>query len=194
MPTPAKSGKSRNFPAIVALTGFMAAGKSTVGHALSSLLHWRFIDLDCEIECRSKLRIHEIFERYGELRFREIEAEALAGVLAQASVPTVIALGGGTFVQPKNAELLRSRGAEVVFLELAVEELLRRCRVAAERSAGNPRPLATDAEAFCALYAERLPLYRKADLTLNTAENSVEQTARAIAAALRLPATTRPSR
>jgi shikimate kinase len=171
---------------IVALSGFMAAGKSTVGRVLASLLRWRFLDLDCEIECRSQLHIHEIFAIQGEPSFRQIEADALRLMLEQASSPTVIALGGGTFVQPQNAEILDRHGAHVVFLELDVDELLQRCRCARARSPQNPRPLADDPEAFCALYAQRLPFYRKAKLTVHTEGKSAEHVAREIAAALRL--------
>jgi shikimate kinase len=189
MPAAPKSDKSRTTAPIVALAGFMAAGKSTVGRALAHLLRWRFIDLDCEIECRSTMQVHEIFARHGEVRFREIEADALRRVVEQAAVPTVIALGGGTFVQPGNAELLRKHGAHVVFLELTVDELLQRCRTARERSAENPRPLATDAEAFCTLYAQRLPHYRKANLTVDGTGKEVEQLAREIATSLKLIST-----
>src|SRR5271165_1175543 len=100
---------------ILALTGFMAVGKSTVGRILGSLVHWSFLDLDCEIESRSRLHIHEIFAAQGEQRFREIEADVLQTILDHASTPTVIALGGGTFVQSENAELLITHGAHVVF-------------------------------------------------------------------------------
>ncbi len=184
MPPQSKSDKAR--PPIVALTGFMAAGKSTVGRALENLLGWNFYDLDYEIECREKLRIREIFERHGEPYFRRQEAAALRTVLESASAPTVIALGGGTFVQPENAELLRRHRARVVFLEVAVEQLLHRCRAASARCPDNPRPLAEDADAFYALYAQRLPSYRKAELTVSTASKTAEQVARQIAAALRL--------
>ena len=164
----------------------MAAGKSTVGHALAWLLKWRLVDLDCEIECRSASTIPEIFARQGEAEFRDIESKALEFVLQSAHVPTVIALGGGTFVQPANAELLRQRGVPVVFLELPIPQLLERCRGTAGRSDPNPRPLAEDEEAFCALYARRLPFYRKADLTVNTDGREPEQIAREVAQALRL--------
>jgi len=175
-------------PPIVALTGFMAAGKSTVGRVLASILRWRFLDLDCEIECRSKLRIHELFATHGEPHFRRIEADALRSILEQVSAPTIIALGGGTFVESQNADLLHSCGAQVVFLELDIDELLRRCRAVDERSTQNPRPLAADVEAFCALYARRLPHYRKAKLIVNTEGKPAEQVAQEIVAALDLAA------
>jgi len=173
---------------IVALTGFMAAGKSTVGRVLASILRWRFLDLDCEIECRSKLQIHELFATHGEPHFRQIEADALRAALEQTSTPTVIALGGGTFTESQNADLLRSHDVHVVFLELAVAELLQRCQAAGERSAHDPRPLAANTEAFCALYARRLPHYQKAGLIVNTAGKTAEQVAREIVAALHLAA------
>jgi shikimate kinase len=173
---------------IIALTGFMAVGKSTVGRILGSLVHWSFLDLDCEIESRSRLRVHEIFAMQGEQRFRKIEADVLRKILHHASAPTVIALGGGTFVHSENAELLITHGAHVVFLELEVEELLERCRCARERSPQNPRPLADDTGAFCSLYERRLPLYRKAELTVPTKGKSAEQVAREIVAALHLSA------
>lgn len=166
----------------------MAAGKSTVGRVLASILRWRFLDLDCEIECRSKLQIRELFATHGEPGFRQIEADALRSVLEQVCAPTIIALGGGTFIESQNADLLRSHGAHVVFLELAVEELLRRCQAVSERSAQNPRPLAADAEAFCALHAQRLPHYRKAELIISTEGKTAEQVAREIVAALDLAA------
>lgn len=167
----------------------MAVGKSTVGRILGSLVHWSFLDLDYEIECRSHLHIHEIFAMQGEQRFREIEADALRRILERTSAPTVIALGGGTFVQPENADLLITRGVHVVFLELEVRELLERCRCACDRSPQNPRPLADDAQAFCSLYERRLPFYRKAELTLRTHGKTPEQVAQEILAALHLSET-----
>ena len=110
----------------------------------------------------------------------------LQRIIEHAAAPTVIALGGGTFVQPDNADLLITRGAHVVFLELEVDELLARCRCARERSPQNPRPLADDAQAFCSLYERRLPSYRKARFTVHTRGKSAEQVAREIIDALHL--------
>ena len=163
-----KPGKPVPFPQIVALTGFMAAGKSTVVRTLGNLLGWISCDLDYEIECREKLRVREIFERHGEPGFRELETDALHTVLESASAPTVIALGGGTFVQPQNADLLH------------------RCRAASARCPDNPRPLAEDADAFYALHAQRLPSYRRAGLIVNAGPKTAEQIAREIVALLRL--------
>jgi shikimate kinase len=171
---------------MVALTGYMGTGKTTVGRALANLLRWSFFDLDYEIELRQKLLVREIFQLHGESGFREIETATLCSVLQQASAPTVIALGGGTFVQSANVDLLRRRGARVVFLETAIEELLRRCRAADQCSPQNPRPLATTDEALAALYAQRLPYYRTAHLTVNANGKAVEELAQEIILSLHL--------
>jgi len=174
-----QAGQQAHFD-MVALTGFMGAGKTTVGRVLANLLHWPFFDLDYEIELRHKLLVHEIFQQRGEFGFRAIETDCLRLVLQQPPGPTVIALGGGTFVQSANAELLRSRRAGVVFLEIEIEELLRRCRAADHHSSHTPRPLATTPEAFRLLYAQRLPFYRTADLTVNANGKGVEELAQEI--------------
>jgi len=191
MSTSSESRTSQSAP-VIALTGFMGVGKSTVGLGVANLLRWRFLDLDCEIESRLGRTIREIFQQQGEARFRKSEAQVLREVLESTTVPTVIALGGGTSVQPQNAELLRQRGVRLVFLELAVEELLQRCCDAAEPSSGNPRPLAMNAEAFRALYAQRLPLYRQSEVTIATRGKTPDEVAREIVAALGLGAIAAP--
>ena len=125
--------------------------------------------------------IRDIFRIHGEPQFRAIETATLRRALAEVSSPTVIALGGGTFIQAANAELLRNADAQVVFLEPTIEEMLERCRVETQSSTENQRPLAADPDAFRALYEQRFPQYRKADLTVNTAGASVEENARKIA-------------
>ena len=171
---------------MVALTGYMGAGKTTVGRVLASLLRWSFFDLDYEIERREQLLVREIFQLRGESGFREIETETLRSVLQQASGATVIALGGGTSVQSVNADFLRRRGARIVFLETEIEELLRRCRAADQHSPQSSRPLAAAPEVFRALYAQRLPSYRSADLTVDATAKGVEELAQEIVVSLRL--------
>lgn len=169
----------------------MGAGKTSIGCALAALLGWSFVDLDHEIELQQKTPIREIFRGHGEAHFRAIETEALRSLLAQASAPTVIALGGGTFIQPTNVALIRNSGGRVVFVQTPIEQMLRRCCSQDNSSAENLRPLAADPEAFRALYAERLPRYQTADLTVSTAGKTAEESAREIATGLRLVADVR---
>ena len=72
----------------------------------------------------------------------------------------MIALGGGTFVQQENVDLLRNSGASVVFLETPLDEMIERCAVGGESSEESVRPLASAPDAFRELYAQRLPRYR----------------------------------
>src|ERR1700733_676890 len=99
----------------VYLTGFMGSGKTTVARALADRLGWDFIDLDAEIESAEKATIAEIFESRGELEFRRIETETIRRVMhtVERGLPTVIALGGGSFVQPANAAMLATRGISI---------------------------------------------------------------------------------
>ncbi len=181
-----QSGQKPSAPRIVALTGFMGAGKTNIGHALATLLRWSFVDLDHEIELQQKKSIREIFRLQGESRFREIETETLRRVLEQVVASTVIALGGGTFVQAGNVDLLRNFGVRVVFIETPIEQMLQRCLMEMQSSGENLRPLAADPDAFRELYAQRLPQYRNAELTVSTTGKTAEENAREIASRLRL--------
>jgi shikimate kinase len=154
---------------LVCLAGFMGCGKTTVGRLLAQQLGWRFVDLDERIEKQSGLRITEIFDRLGESAFRELERAELARALGEAAgsaIPAILALGGGTFVQPENMEMLRAmcipagapRAGCVIWLDCPFELLLSRCVTM------DDRPLFRDEISFRKLYEERLPFYRQADL------------------------------
>lgn len=164
---------------IVALTGFMGSGKTTVGQQLAELLGWEFVDLDAVIEQREKTAIREIFARRGEAEFRRIEHLALRELVAECEQPTVVALGGGTFLQPENEMALQSAGVRTVFLEVPVEEMFARC--ATGEAEENLRPLARDAENFRRLYEARLRGYRKANLIVDAAGKTPEEIAVEIA-------------
>src|SRR5215468_65391 len=100
----------------IALTGFMGAGKSTVGRLLATRLGWNFLDLDTHLEQRAGLTVPQIFSEQGEARFRRLESTALASALAQRS--TVIALGGGVPESLTNRLLLeQTPGTFTVFLD-----------------------------------------------------------------------------
>jgi len=173
---------------LVALTGFMGSGKSSVGGALAALLGWKFLDLDYIIETREKRRIPELFSAHGEEKFREMETEALRALLREAERPFVLATGGGTFIRQDNAALLRAHGALVIFLEASTETLAKRCCDGMAGNEQSARPLARDREAFLRLYEQRLPFYRSAELTFDSDRKSPEEAAREIEAVLRASA------
>jgi shikimate kinase len=140
------------------VVGFMAAGKTTIGRLLADRLGWGFTDLDDDIEAAANCSISEIFDQCGEPEFRRQEAEALrARVRAiERGTPTVLALGGGAYIQPANYELVRENGI-TVWLDCPFETVQRRV------ASATHRPLARDPQRFAQLYRERQEVYRRAD-------------------------------
>jgi shikimate kinase len=148
---------------LVLLVGFMASGKSTVGAELASRLGWSFVDLDARIEARIGASVPEIFSRYGEGRFRMLEAEAGREALAEREV--VVATGGGWPVAPGRMDGLAG-DVFSVWLQVSPGEAVRRAR-------GDPavRPLLAvrDPEVRAAeLLEARRTAYAKARLHLDT--------------------------
>jgi shikimate kinase len=144
------------------LTGFMGAGKSTVGAILARDLGWRFIDLDHMIEASCQRTVAEIFRDHGEATFRERERQAVQQLSSEERI--VLALGGGTIEDEFTRSLLiDSPGNCLVFLEAELPDLLARCALE-----GKIRPLLGAPEAFEARHNRRLPHYRAAHLTVMT--------------------------
>ncbi len=80
------------------LCGFMGCGKSTIGRRLAALSGRKLIDMDRFIEEEQGMTIREIFDRYGEDAFRQMETEASKALSLQSNL--VIASGGGTVLNP----------------------------------------------------------------------------------------------
>lgn len=164
----------------VFLVGFMASGKSSVGPELARRLDWDFVDLDSRIESLEGETVPEIFRAGGETRFRLAETAALRDLLTgPLKRDSVVALGGGAFVQDINRELLRQWPS--VFLEAPVAELWRR-----SLTDGVARPLRHNPEQFAQLYAERLPFYRQASVVVETTGKTLPSICEEIEAALQL--------
>jgi shikimate kinase len=166
------------------LTGFMGAGKSTIGRLLANRVGWTFLDLDTHLEQRAGATIPEIFAIHGEARFRRLESTALASALTHSS--TIIALGGGTPESLTNRLLLEQTPATfTIFLDAPFPTLFDRCILQ-----DTPRPVLTDPEAAQTRYTSRHPLYKRlAGLTIDTATLSADETVDALLAALTSKAT-----
>ncbi len=158
----------------IVLTGFMGAGKSTLGPLVAEGLGWRFIDVDAVLVESEGRSIAELFEQAGETRFRAIEEEAISRLLTLEQ--TVLALGGGALESDSTrARLLGSPGTHVVFLETPLETALARC---AQQAGGAVRPVLLDQTALAGRFARRLAHYRQAHQTLNTAHGTPGELAR----------------
>jgi len=159
----------------VFLTGFMGAGKTVVGTRLAERLGIPFVDLDREIEERAGMGIRQIFETEGETAFRQLERETLRAVLAQPDA--VVATGGGTFTFEANARLIGENGLSV-FLNPPFATIVARIGALGK----TDRPLFRDETQALTLYRERLPAYRRADVTMDIgAEEGPEEVAARIA-------------
>jgi shikimate kinase len=147
----------------VYLAGFMGSGKTTVARVLADRLGWHFIDIDSEIENAAQATVAQIFESRGEPEFRRIEAETIRKVKSQVEhgMPSVIALGGGSFVDPANAALLENHGI-TVWLDCPFEVIAQRVFENSTVEAGS-RPLAGNPEDFRKLYEERRAAYSRAN-------------------------------
>ncbi len=142
----------------VYLTGFMGAGKTSVGRRLARRLGVAFVDLDREVERAAGSTVREIFARDGEPEFRRLERSALERTLALER--TVVATGGGTVVAAENRELI-DRAGVAVWLKPGLTTLLERLE-RLEGSAPGERPLFGDRRRVEALYRERLAAYATA--------------------------------
>jgi shikimate kinase len=148
----------------VVLTGFMGAGKSTVGRALAAVLEWRFLDTDELVREACQASPAEIFAEQGEPFFRRAELEALTLALKQPAC--VVGLGGGGLeTESALAQILATPATLLVFLEAPTGTLFARCCAAAE---GPVRPLLGDPNEFAQRYAQRLPRYQRAHVTVAT--------------------------
>ena len=92
----------------VVLIGFMGTGKTRVGQIIARRLGYEFVDTDDLIVRRAGMPISEIFAKFGEPHFRDIEQQIVAEVSARES--QVIATGGGAPIRQENVQNLRSSG------------------------------------------------------------------------------------
>jgi shikimate kinase len=159
----------------VFMVGPMGSGKSTVGRMLAGLLDCDFVDSDAEIEARCGADIPWIFDVEGETGFRRREAAVLSDLAQRSKV--VIATGGGAVVTEINRQLMSETGV-VVYLEVSVEQQLKRT------GSGEGRPLLAEGdreETLRKLMEERESLYRGlADLIISANGGNARRVARQI--------------
>ena len=142
----------------IVLCGFMGCGKSSVGKIVAKLLGREFVDTDSFIESEQGITVSQIFEKYGEDKFRDIEHWACEQLAEKGNM--VIATGGGALTFDRNVNAFADD--TVIFIDVTFEEIKRRI------GNSSTRPLFRDEDKARALYIKRLPLYRKAaDYTVN---------------------------
>jgi shikimate kinase len=116
------------------LTGFMAAGKSTIGPILANTLGWEFYDLDKEVEKKEGMKIMALFNHKGEEYFRKTETEILKNLSGRDEA--IISLGGGAIASEENFGIIKSSG-KIIYLKSSPEIVYKRLRFKTDRPAFN---------------------------------------------------------
>ena len=150
------------------LTGYMGAGKTTLGKAFAHQMNIPFIDLDWYIEERFHKTVGELFAERGETGFRELERNLLHEVAEFENV--VISTGGGAPCFFDNMEFMNRMG-KTVFLDVHPDVLFRRLRVAKQQRPILQGKQDDELKAFIVQALEkRAPFYRQAQYIFNADE------------------------
>jgi XRE family aerobic/anaerobic benzoate catabolism transcriptional regulator len=164
----------------VALIGLRGAGKSTLGLRLGQEMNIPFIELDREIEKDTGMPLGEIFSLYGQTGYRAIERRSLERVLHEQK-RAILSVGGGVVSEKETYDCLLSN-CYTVWIKARPEEHM--ARVIAQ---GDLRAIAGGHQAMDDLrriLEAREPLYRKADMYLETSGHSVDESFRKLKTAL----------
>lgn len=154
----------------IVLIGFMGCGKTTIGREIAKLKQSILFDTDSILEANCGMSVNEIFSKFGEARFRELEVK-LCEFFCENVKNAIIATGGG---MPMNYDV-RKLGT-VFYLKAPIEVLNR--RVCEDKS--HMRPLFSRFELVSELYEKRIYHYEKqAHFTLD-ALDSIPQIAQRI--------------
>jgi len=161
----------------IALVGLPGSGKSTIGRYLAKRWSMPFVDVDVAIEEHIGCTIRDFFAKEGESRFRDVEQEVLAALLARPE-KTVVATGGGAVLKAENRQELAGH-AQVVYLSASPHEIAKRLQRDTQRpllQVDNPLQRLLD------LHAIRDPLYKEvADFVVAGSGLSATQVAQRVA-------------
>ncbi|MGE3477184.1 MAG: shikimate kinase [Rhodospirillaceae bacterium] len=162
----------------IVLVGLMGAGKSCIGRRLAGRLGVPFIDADAEIEQAAGCSIGEIFQKYGEPYFRDGERRVMTRLLH--GTPSILAAGGGAFMDPDTRALIRERAVSV-WLKADLDTLSQRTRGRTHRpllNGSDPR------EVLARLIDARYPVYAQSDIAVETGHDNPTVTCVRVLAAL----------
>ena len=154
----------------VVLVGMMGSGKSHLGYELAKTLDMDFYDSDSLIEEKAGCTITEIFEQFGEQKFREFEHKTILELLGNG--PCVVATGGGAVMNADTLSAIKEKSFSV-WLNTHPDEILKRLE------GDTTRPLLKNddpAQVLNDLLKKRTPLYEQADIIINIGHKNVQET------------------
>jgi shikimate kinase len=153
---------------VIALTGLMGSGKTTLGLALARSLGRPFKDSDHLIEIQHKKTIADIFSEDGEAGFRDIEYQTISQFLAHQTSPCILALGGGAITHEDTRKLILDTTC-LIWLQTPIEDIVQRIGQNTNRpllQRGNPHEILSEQ------LKKRQVYYTQAHLHVeNTAKN-----------------------
>jgi shikimate kinase/3-dehydroquinate synthase len=141
------------------ITGFMGAGKTSLGQQLATSLRRRFVDMDQAISNHLGKSITQAFDELGEPAFRDAESAELGRLSRRKGL--VVATGGGVVESEDNRKLMRASGT-IFHLDASLEV----CRSHLDEKQISGRPLWQDPDALAARYARRHAAYADCDLAV----------------------------
>ena len=162
----------------IVLVGMMGTGKSHAGKLLSQALNLPFVDSDHVIEERAGITINEIFELYGEEKFRDTERKTILDLLGQG--PSVIATGGGALTTPDVLQTIKDQAISV-WLQTEIPTLVERLAQAKNRpllKQDDPEKILNE------LLQKRAHLYEQTNCHVKTHSSDINQTVANILSAL----------
>lgn len=138
------------------LIGFMGCGKSTMARFLSRDLDVELVEMDETIEAETGMTINEIFEKYGEKHFRDLESQLILRIAEKGGA--VVSCGGGAILRQENVENMKKNG-QIIYLSATPETIYTRVRHSTNRPLLNGN---MNVEYISSLMEKRLPLYENA--------------------------------
>lgn len=162
----------------VVLVGLMGAGKTAIGRRLAARLRLPFVDADHEIEQAAGCTIEDIFERYGEAAFRDVEHKVITRLVAGPI--RIIATGGGAFMKAETRTVVLDKAISL-WLRADLDVLIERTSRRSNRpllKGGNPR------EILARLMEVRHPIYAMADIVVDSETGPLEETVDQVVGAL----------
>lgn len=158
---------------MISLVGLMGCGKTKLGSYFSKKENLCFVDSDDMVEKNANLKITEIFQLYGEEKFRDCESRIIRHIILQQKTD-VLALGGGAFTQELLHDFIKNNTL-CIWLDSPVEKILTRI------SNFSKRPLLADStnplDTLTHLYQKRAPYYQKAHIRIELPNNDLNENA-----------------
>lgn len=145
------------------LIGFMGVGKSTIARILASELDAELVEMDETIEAEAGITINEIFEKYGETYFRDLESALVERIADKGGA--VVSCGGGAVLREENVASMKKNGT-IIFLSATPETIYERVRNSTNRPLLNGN---MNVEYIAQLMERRRAIYESAaDVTIIT--------------------------